>query len=123
MHDAGIAGGQSWDNGFPQKEVEQLLQSKLSGLGLTRQPVAVAVFGTQGLSNREIADRLFIAEQSVKDHIHDVFTQLKITQRSELILTLLGLCPSCAIRQKMLKSLSPGVSSCLSCEAEIIRSS
>lgn len=60
----------------------------------------VAAFGTQGLSNRVIADRLVIAEQAVKDHRHDVFTHLKITQRSDLILTLLGLCPSYAIRQK-----------------------
>jgi len=78
---------------------EQLLQSILSGLGLTRRQVEVAVFATQGLSNREIADRLFIAEQTVKDHLHDVFTHLKITRRSELTATLLGLCPSYAIRQ------------------------
>src|ERR1043165_4418031 len=51
---------------------EQLLQSKLCGLGLTRRQVEVAVFATQGLSNREIADRLFIAEQTVKDHLYCV---------------------------------------------------
>lgn len=78
---------------------QQLLQSKLSVTGLTRRQAEVAVFAIQGFSNREIADRLFITEQTVKDHLHDVFNHLKITRRGELTATFLGLCPGDAIRQ------------------------
>jgi DNA-binding NarL/FixJ family response regulator len=49
------------------------------------------------LSNREIADRLFITEQTVKDHLHDVFNHLKITRRSELTVKVLALCPETSV--------------------------
>ena len=44
----------------------------------------------RGLSNRQIAERLFIAEQTVKDHLHDIFEKMKIHHRSELVAKLLG---------------------------------
>lgn len=72
---------------------QQLLQSKLSVTGLTRRQAEVAAFAIQGLSNREIADRLFVTEQTVKDHLHDVFEHLKITRRSELAAKVMALCP------------------------------
>jgi DNA-binding CsgD family transcriptional regulator len=76
---------------------QQLLRSKLSVMGLTRRQAEIAVFATQGLSNREIADRLFITEQTVKDHLHDVFNHLKITRRSELTVKVLALCPETSV--------------------------
>jgi DNA-binding NarL/FixJ family response regulator len=66
-------------------------------MGLTRRQAEIAVFATQGLSNREIADRLFITEQTVKDHLHDVFNHLKITRRSELTVKVLALCPETSV--------------------------
>jgi DNA-binding NarL/FixJ family response regulator len=38
----------------------------------------------QGLSKRDIAERLFICEQTVKDHLHYIFERIKIRRRSEL---------------------------------------
>jgi two-component system NarL family response regulator len=44
----------------------------------------------RGLSNREIAERLFITEQTVKDHLRDVFEKAQVHSRSALIATVLG---------------------------------
>ena len=39
----------------------------------------------QGLSNREIADRLFICEQTVKSHLHHIFKKVGVSNRLQLV--------------------------------------
>ncbi len=39
----------------------------------------------KGASNRKIANELFIAEQTVKTHINNIFKKLNIKKRYELI--------------------------------------
>lgn len=63
----------------------------LEGYKLGHRESEVAVLAVQGLSNREIADILFICEQTVKDYLHDVFGKLKVKRRSELAAKVLGL--------------------------------
>ncbi len=70
---------------------EHRLGSKLDGFGLSRREKEIAVSVIQGLSNREIAERLFICEQTVKDHLRSIFGKLEIKRRSELPATVLGL--------------------------------
>jgi len=45
----------------------------------------------QGFSNKEIAERLFICEQTVKDHLYDVFEKAEVHSRGELTAKVLGL--------------------------------
>ncbi len=59
---------------------------------LTARQKEIATFVCRGFSNREIAGQLFICEQTVKDHLHDVFGKMKISRRSELTAKALGLC-------------------------------
>lgn len=66
------------------------LRSKLADYGLSKRELEVAMWVIRGLSNRQIAERLFIAEQTVKDHLHDVFEKMTIHHRSELAAKLLG---------------------------------
>jgi two-component system nitrate/nitrite response regulator NarL len=40
----------------------------------------------QGFRNREIAQKLFIAEQTVKNYVHDIFDKLGVSDRLELAL-------------------------------------
>jgi len=40
----------------------------------------------QGLRNKEIADKLFISEQTVKNHLHNIFDKLGVSDRLELAL-------------------------------------
>lgn len=63
--------------------------SRLFNFGLTKREQEIAVMVTRGLSNREIADRLFICEQTVKDHLRRIFEKVKIRSRCELVAKIL----------------------------------
>lgn len=67
------------------------LRTKLDGSGLSRRETEICVLVIQGYSNREIAERLFICEQTVKDHLHVVFQKFEIRSRGELTARILGL--------------------------------
>jgi DNA-binding CsgD family transcriptional regulator len=51
---------------------------------LTPQEQQVARLASQGLSNRAIADRLFLSPHTVGYHLHKVYAKLGITSRAEL---------------------------------------
>jgi DNA-binding NarL/FixJ family response regulator len=40
----------------------------------------------QGFKNKDIAEKLFISEQTVKNHLHNIFDKLHVTDRLELAL-------------------------------------
>lgn len=71
--------------------VENSLKSRLAGFGLSRRQQEIARLVVLGHSNREISDRLFIAEQTVKDHIYDIFEKIGVRRRSELTAKIMGL--------------------------------
>lgn len=52
--------------------------------GLTKRELEVAKLAAQRMSNKEIADMLFIAESTVKSNLKIIFNKLSITSRSEL---------------------------------------
>jgi DNA-binding NarL/FixJ family response regulator len=58
--------------------------NRLHEYALTRREQEVALLVMRGLSNREIAEKLFICEQTVKDHLRVVFQRMHVRRRSEL---------------------------------------
>ncbi|HBG47015.1 MAG TPA: hypothetical protein DDW94_08510 [Deltaproteobacteria bacterium] len=59
------------------------IREKLLIFGLTPRQQEVAILAMRGLSNREIAGKLFVTEQTVKDHLHDIFRKARVHRRSE----------------------------------------
>lgn len=66
-------------------------RSRLEGFGLSRQKVEVACLAICGLCNKEVAERLFITEQTVKDHLRSIFKKIHVRSRSELTAKVMGL--------------------------------
>ena len=69
------------------------LKDTLRAFDLSPRQQEIAMLTIQGCSNREIADRLFICEQTVKDHLRDVFERMHIRRRSELAAKVLAITP------------------------------
>ena len=63
-------------NGKPTRERAQLSQRERE----------IIVLIAQGYKNKEIAEKMFITEQTVKNHLHNVFDKLGVSDRLELAL-------------------------------------
>lgn len=59
--------------------------SKLKELGITRREHEILALIAQGLSNREIGDRLFVAENTVKTHTSRLFDKLSVQRRVQAV--------------------------------------
>ena len=51
---------------------------------LTRREREIADLVATGLSNREVADRLFISKRTVDAHVEHIFSKLGISSRVQL---------------------------------------
>src|ERR1700749_4185098 len=60
-------------------------ERKREGLHITRRELEVLELIAQGLSNREIADKLFVSENTVKTHSSRVFDKLGARRRTQAV--------------------------------------
>lgn len=63
------------------------LAAGISGGSLTGRELEVLTLLAHGLSNKEIAARLFVAETTVKSHLRHIFEKLNVLSRTEAIAT------------------------------------
>ena len=62
-----------------------------SGRGRERSPLSarereIVALVAQGYKNKEMAEKMFISEQTVKNHLHNIFDKLGVSDRLELAL-------------------------------------
>jgi two-component system, NarL family, response regulator LiaR len=60
-------------------------ESKREGLGITPREMEILRLIATGLSNREIADRLFVSENTVKTHSSRLFDKLGAKRRTQAV--------------------------------------
>ena len=53
---------------------------------LSKRELEIVGYVAQGFRNKEIAGRMFISEQTVKNHLHNVFEKVGVSDRLELAL-------------------------------------
>ena len=61
---------------------------------LTTTETKVVQMISEGLGNRDIADRLFVSRRTVETHVSAAYRKLEVTSRVELVRLSLGLTPT-----------------------------
>jgi two-component system, NarL family, response regulator LiaR len=70
----------------PPAETFVLDAGKLKELGITRREHEILALIAEGLSNREISERLFVSENTVKTHSSRLFDKLGVNRRVQSVL-------------------------------------
>ena len=84
--------GEVWlDNRMTAEVVDAFKKSAQAGPRgekplLSDREMEVVQLVAQGFRNREIGEKLFISEQTVKNHLHNIFNKLGVSDRLELAL-------------------------------------
>jgi two-component system, NarL family, nitrate/nitrite response regulator NarL len=84
--------GEIWlDNRMTPEVIDAFKKSAESGQRrekplLSDREKEVVQLVAQGFRNREIGEKLFISEQTVKNHLHNIFDKLGVSDRLELAL-------------------------------------
>lgn len=70
------------------KEIESLIIERFKIYKLAPWEVRMGLGILEGLSNKEIADRLGIKEKTIKTNIFKVYKKIKVKSRSHFIVTI-----------------------------------
>ena len=62
-----------------------LNQPKINDLGITKRELEILQLIAQGLSNREIAEKLFVSENTVKTHSSRLLEKLSAKRRTQAV--------------------------------------
>jgi DNA-binding CsgD family transcriptional regulator len=69
----------------PATQPFALNEERLKDLGITRRELEILELIAQGMSNREIADKLFVSENTVKTHSSRLFDKLSAKRRTQAV--------------------------------------
>ena len=69
----------------PEGEPFALDAGKLKELGITQREHEILGLIAEGLSNREIGERLFVSENTVKTHSSRLFAKLEVNRRVQAV--------------------------------------
>ena len=69
----------------PSFQPFSLNEERLKGLGITKRELEILALMAQGMSNREIAEKLFVSENTVKTHSSRLFDKLSAKRRTQAV--------------------------------------
>ena len=62
-----------------------MLKDVLTQKGLSSREAEVAELVSKGLSNKEVANQLFVTEKTVKFHLTNIYKKMAVKSRAQLI--------------------------------------
>ena len=69
-----------------QVKTEKTLNKDVNIDALTPKEKEVLSLAAKGLSNKEIADKMFVREVTIKTHLNSIFKKLNVTNRTQAVL-------------------------------------
>lgn len=69
----------------PASQPFALNEGRLKDLGITKRELEILELIAQGMSNREIAEKLFVSENTVKTHSSRLFDKLSAKRRTQAV--------------------------------------
>ena len=79
-----LVAGLAWPRPAPAVVPTSHDHPTASGSMLSRRELEVAALVADGLSNREIGDKLFITERTVDNHVQHIFNKLNSNSRAQI---------------------------------------
>jgi DNA-binding NarL/FixJ family response regulator len=79
-----VCEGQFWVGSEPVTAWTRAGQASSGGFGLTSREIEIISAIKEGSSNREIASKLAISEETVKRHLSNIYAKLGVSSRLEL---------------------------------------
>jgi predicted ATPase/DNA-binding CsgD family transcriptional regulator len=70
--------------GLAQNVVARPSQHEVMPMGLTRREIEIAVMVAQGMSNKDMANRLVIAQRTVEGHVENIRSKLGFHSRTQI---------------------------------------
>jgi DNA-binding NarL/FixJ family response regulator len=68
-----------------QQKPSEINTTHLQKAGISKREAEILLLMHEGLSNQQIADKLFVSENTVKKHISNIFLKLQVERRTEAI--------------------------------------
>lgn len=68
-----------------QEPSNQIDQDKVLALGLSKREYEILIKISEGYSNKEIAEQLFVSESTVKTHVSNLFSKLDVKRRTQAV--------------------------------------
>ena len=68
------------------QEPKTIDSKKIADLGISKREYEILLKIDEGLSNREIAEQLFVSESTIKSHVSNLFVKLDAKRRTQAVL-------------------------------------
>lgn len=65
--------------------IQKINSEKISQLGLSKREYEVLIEISAGLSNKEVAEKLFVSESTIKTHVSNLLLKLDARRRTQAI--------------------------------------
>jgi DNA-binding NarL/FixJ family response regulator len=78
-------GSLNWLKDEPGKIKGERVREALLLKGLSNREIEIAQLVAKGMTNKQIADHLFIVEKTVKFHLTNIYKKMSVRSRAQLI--------------------------------------